>query len=38
MKDVLFFDSMLTPMITVFFYLHGFIRLVIAAPGSMFSG
>jgi hypothetical protein len=38
MKDVLFFDSMLTPKIIIFIYWLGLISVVLAALGSMFSG
>ena len=37
MKDVFFFDSMLTPKIIIFIYWLGLISVVIGAIGSMFS-
>jgi hypothetical protein len=38
MKDVFFFDSMLTPKIIIFIYWLGLISVVIGAIGTMFSG
>ncbi len=38
MKDVFFFDSMLTPKIIIFIYWLGLISVVVGAIGSMFSG
>lgn len=38
MKDIFFFDSMLTPKIIIFIYWLGLISVIIGALGSMFSG
>ena len=38
MKDVFFFDSMLTPKIIIFIYWLGLISVVVGAVGTMFSG
>jgi hypothetical protein len=38
MKDVFFFDSMLTPKIIIFIYWLGLISVVVGALGTMFSG